>query len=262
MNYSTLNVQTQDAVIRVQMHRPEANNGINARLVRDLTDAIEQTQRNPDLRVFVLEGLPEVFCSGNDFQSLAQKSGDELSSREDIGRYYDVLQSLTEIPLTTVALIRGRVNAGGVGFAAACDLSIVHPEVNFALSEMLFGLLPACVLPFVVRRVGFQRAKLLALTTQPICAKQAVEWGLADEVDENLERRLRLRTARLACLEREAIGRLKTYVNQLSPLEETTRTRAIDTIEPLIADPKIRAAIGAFIREGIYPWQANTKSSS
>lgn len=262
MSSSPLRIEHEPGVLRVQMHRPEAANAIDAALVSGLTAAIDQARRQAELRVFVLEGLPDVFCIGNDFEALTRSSGDELSSREDIGRYFDVLTALTELPLVTVALVRGRANAGGVGFAAACDLVFSDPGATFALSELLFGLLPACVLPFLMRRIGFQRARRLALTTQPIGAEQALDWGLVDEISDDVERLLRLRTSRLACLEPAAIGRLKSYTNQLWTLHPETRRLAVDTIAPLIADPAIRSAIRDFVTEGIYPWQPrNTQSS-
>ncbi len=257
----TVFVQTDGSMLRAQINRPDANNSINDALLRDLTNALDDAVEAENVRVFVLEGLPDVFCTGNDFDALAHARDDQLSRPQDVAAYFDLLAKLTTAPLITTALVRGRVNAGGIGLVAACDLVVADRGASFGLSEMLFGLLPACVLPFLGRRIGPQRARLMALTTQPIDCATAADWGLVDEVSEDAERIVKLRASRFGCLSAEAIVRLKRYTDQLWPVDQRVRQVALDTITPLINDPRIRANIRHFIQDGVYPWQTSTSES-
>jgi polyketide biosynthesis enoyl-CoA hydratase PksH len=83
---------------------------------------------------------------------------------------------------------------------------------QFSLSELLFGVLPACVLP---RRVGFQKANYLALMTGPFSAAEARDCGLVDAIDEDSEALLRKHLLRLRCLSRSGISRYKRFMSRL-----------------------------------------------
>jgi polyketide biosynthesis enoyl-CoA hydratase PksH len=151
--------------------------------------------------------------------------------------------------------VRGRANAGGVGLAAACDLVLADRTATFALSELLFGLFPACVLPFLARRVGLQKAHFLTLSTRPIHAEEALAWGLADALGDDAEVLLRAHLRRLAHLEKSAIGRYKAYMAGLSDLVSQARHRALDANRTMFADPGVQRDIMRYVREMKFPWE-------
>jgi len=206
MGYETLTVDRRDGVLTVQLNRPEAGNAINARLVAELGQVVAQCEAADGPSVLVLSGSAEVFCAGGDFQATAASD-----VAEDPEPLYDLWLRLANGPFVSLAVARGRVNAGGVGLAAACDIVLADGTASFGLSEMLFGLFPACVLPFLIRRVGAQRAHYLTLTTQPVDAAQALAWGLVDAVEDPVEGLLRRHLARLRRLGKPAIGRYKRH---------------------------------------------------
>ena len=124
-------------------------------------------------------------------------------------------------PYVTVSNVRGKVNAGGLGFVAASDIALADESAQFSLSELLFGLYPACVLPFLIRRIGFQKAHYLTLMTQPISARQACEWGLVDAYEPLSDALLRRHLQRLRRLSKVAIRRYKNYASRISaPLQD------------------------------------------
>src|SRR5439155_22787849 len=94
---------------------------------------------------------------------------------------YDLLLQLETGSYITLSHVQGKANAGGIDIVAACDIVLADHAAQFSLSELLFGLFPACVLPFLIRRVGFQKAHYMTLMTQPISAQRAHTWGLVDE---------------------------------------------------------------------------------
>jgi len=252
MPYQTIKAEVRDNICYLQLNRPEANNSINAELVKECHDALSACAESAS--VVVLSGAPGVFCVGADFDAIASKAAQNAEPDDIAEPLYDLWLRLAAGPSVTVSLVRGKVNAGGIGFVAASDVVLADDSARFSLSEMLFGLYPACVLPFLVRRIGFQRAHYLTLTTAPISAKQAQEWGLVDccgEAEELLQRSL----MRLRRLSKRAIQQYKEYVGKiLTPLEEV-RPLAVAANRSLLRDPKNLRAIARYVELAIFPWE-------
>jgi polyketide biosynthesis enoyl-CoA hydratase PksH len=155
----------------------------------------------------------------------------------------------------TIANVRGQVNAGGVGFVAASDIVLADETAQFSLSELLFGLYPACVLPFLIRRIGFQKTHYLTLMTQPIAVKQASEWGLVDAFEPSTEVLLRRHLQRLRRLSKTAIRRYKSYMNQINPPLENLKDSAVAGNLEVFTDANNLQAITRYVERGLFPWE-------
>ncbi len=253
MDYETIKVQFQDAVCSLQIDRPGANNAINGRLVAECHHALDACEESA--AVVVLTGTPEVFCSGADFKALAGAPDAARAPEDGPGPLYDLWLRLAGGPFVTIAHVRGSANAGGVGFVAASDIVIADESARFSLSELLFGLYPACVLPFLVRRVGFQKAHYLTLTTQPVSARQACEWGLVDVCEPAGEVALRRHLQRLRRLSKVAIRRYKTYADRLGVPLRDLREAAVAGNREVFGDAANLRAIARYVERGLLPWE-------
>ena len=235
--------------------RPHAANTINRALVEQLTQLLLRC--DIEAKVVVLEGLPDVFCTGADFNELQQSAnGDDRRFEQTPQLLYDLWQRLACGPYITVAHVRGQTNAGGVGLVAACDLVLSEERATFALSELLFGLMPACVMPFLVRRIGVAKASYMTLTTQPIGAKQAEAWGLVDACSPDSEGLLRKQLLRLRRLRKDDIARYKRYVSSLDATLAASRSMALQANAEVFSDPTTRQNISRYVRTGKFPWEA------
>lgn len=252
--YETLRVRLQEPACFVQIHRPQANNTINAQLVSELNAVLSECAAN--VNVVVLEGLPEVFCFGADFQQISADIARDHEGPSDPGPLFDVWHQLASGPYVTIAHVRGKANAGGVGFVAACDIVVAQDTAQFSLSELLFGVYPACVLPFLIRRVGFQKAHYLTLMTQPITAQQAHAWGLVDAFDPSSDALLRKHLLRLRRLSKVAIRRYKAYMDALHGSLAAAKPLAVAGNKEVFSDPANVAGIVRYAERGIFPWEA------
>jgi polyketide biosynthesis enoyl-CoA hydratase PksH len=115
-----------------------------------------------------------------------------------------------------------------MGFVAASDVVIAGQNAKFGLSELLFGLYPACVLPFLIRRAGFQRANYMTLMTQPFSSRQALEWGVVDAVDQESRTLLLRHLTRLKCLPKTGILRYKSYTGRLYGFLPQSKSLAVE----------------------------------
>lgn len=251
MSYQTLSVAFDDGVCRVRFDRPEAGNAIDARMVEELGRvlALCDDGAEPPVTVLVLEGSADAFCVGGDFAATA--AGETL----DAAALYDLWRRLATGPYVSIALVHGRANAGGVGFVAASDLVLAGPGASFGLSELLFGLFPACVLPFLIRRVGRQKAHAMTLLTRPVGAAEALACGLADAVEDDPEALLGRHLSRLRLLGKPALGRYKSYLAEISDELERCRPAALAANRALFADPSVQRNIRRYVTELKLPWE-------
>lgn len=258
LTYSTLRVREQGSVLFARIHRPEADNAINATLVHELDDVFARAAHAEHTTVVVLEGLPEVFCFGADFGVISDAARSGQDTAFDPEPMFELFRRMAYADVLTVAHVRGKANAGGVGLVAACDVVIADESATFSLSELLFGLIPAVVLPYLIRRTGFQHAHYLAATTQTVDARQAHAWGLVDALGPDSEALLRRHLQRLGRLSKKGVARYKSYLRALSPLAEHTKDVALATNREVFADPDNVRAIRRYAEDGVFPWESRT----
>ncbi len=251
--FATLRVRHEAPVCTIQIYRPEANNTINNTLIEELWQVLDCCDEA--IRVVVLEGLPEVFCFGGDFQEIRDtviQGGGGDGSPE---RLFDLWRRLAEGPWVSVAHVRGKVNAGGIGFVAACDIVLADDQAVFSLSELLFGLIPAVVMPFLIRRIGFQKAHYMTLMTQPVSVMEAQQWGLVDVYEANSANLLRKHLLRLRRLSKTGLRRYKGYMTRLQPSLDLSREKAIATNKEVFSDRENLAKIVRYVETGQFPWE-------
>jgi polyketide biosynthesis enoyl-CoA hydratase PksH len=255
MTYDTLNVTFREGLCRIAFNRPEVGNAINGRMIEEISSVLElcAADTGPDGRpvtVLVIEGGEDVFCAGGDFEAIS-----ETGSAGDPAPLYDIWLKLAEGPFVTVSLVRGRVNAGGVGFVAASDIVIAEKTARFGLSELLFGIYPACVLPYLIRRMGRRGAHYMTLMTRPVSAEEALSSGLVDVLAEDGEETLRRHLARLRHLARPALARYKSYLAGCVGDPAQDRQRALEANRTMFSDPAVLAGIRRYVTKLKFPWE-------
>jgi polyketide biosynthesis enoyl-CoA hydratase PksH len=253
MTYQTIQVQFQGSTCYLQINRPEANNTISGRLVSECHDVLNACEESVTL--VVLRGSPEVFCMGADFKAIAGASKGFYEGDDAPELLYDLWLRLATGPYVTISQVRGKANAGGVGFVAASDIVLADETAQFSLSELLFGLYPACVLPFLMRRVGFQKAHYLTLMTQPITAKQACEVGLVDAFEASSEALLRRHLLRLQRISKTAIRRYKSYMSRIGDPLHNLKAPAAAANREIFSDAQNLQAIARYVQYGVFPWE-------
>ncbi len=255
MTAETLKVTYRDGLCRILLNRPEVGNAINGQMVQELSAVLAQCSREDacdgkPVTIVVLEGGEDVFCAGGDFEAVA-----ENGTAGDPGPLYDIWLQLASGPFISVSVVRGRVNAGGVGFVAASDIVIAEEAATFGVSELLFGIYPACVLPFLIRRIGRQRAHYMTLMTKSVSATDAHGAGLVDVMTENAELALRQHLARLRHLTRPAIASYKTYLSGCSGEPMKDRSAALEANRTMFSDPQVLNGIRRYVEDLKFPWE-------
>lgn len=251
--FTTLRVRFDDDIAYLQIHRPEANNAINDSLIAEFTAAMDICDTRA--KIVVVEGLPDVFCFGADFAELQKSFDGDGVPQQNPGPMYDLWRRLATGPFVSIAHVRGKANAGGMGFVAACDIVLSDSAAVFSLSELLFGLMPACVLPFLVRRIGFAKANFMTLSTQPVTVQTAHEWGLVDAFEDNSENLLRKNLLRLRRLNKKSVTRYKRYMASIENSLDTAESKALAANVDVFSDVENLQRISRYVKTGQFPWE-------
>jgi enoyl-CoA hydratase/carnithine racemase len=201
-------------------------------------------------RSVVLKGGPEGFCRGLDFSEF-QTGAREIAS--NVEAFAACLEMIRLCPKPTVAFVEGETIGGGVGLAAACDGVLATSNSTFALTELLFKIAPAVILPYLALRILPQKLKWMALTAEPWSAERAMNIGLVDVCCEASQSRAILKSLirNLNRLDPEAVEAWKRMTERIpSP---GTRD-GIQWTALRLQDGKIQETFLKFIETGIPPW--------
>lgn len=145
-------------------------NALNARLINGIGDGLTQALADEAVRVVLLTHDGPVFCAGADL-----KGGGQEEARFG---FPEVLTLMQDSPKPVVAVLRGPAMGGGVGLAAAADLSLASTDVTFGFTEVRIGLAPAMISVVCLPKLSKADAAELFLTGRKIPAARAAEVGL------------------------------------------------------------------------------------
>jgi polyketide biosynthesis enoyl-CoA hydratase PksH len=247
-----LRVQQTGHMLALTIDRPAERNAIDRELLDEMAAAIARAESDSEIRVVAIQGQSGVFCTGTDLAAATDTARPVVE--ESARRYFRLLRLLTTTPKIVVSLVEGEAAAGGMGLLAASDHVICSETATFRLPEILLGLLPACVLPFLVRRVGFQRAYQMALTGAKLDARRAVELGVADQLASDTRDALRRFLLSIDRIPGSVAVRLKEYMSRFSPIPADAEDAAIACIADLVGEPQNIARVKDLIGHGL--WQA------
>lgn len=178
-------------VARVWLNRPHKKNAVTVELLHRLDEIIKEVDADPDLKVLVLRGVNNQFCSGFDLDELL---GDFVGTTNamDVGVLSaQVCDRLYSMNTPSVAVLEGYVTAGGFELMISCDFAIAADDAkigDFHIRRALFGGAgPIYRLP---RMIGLRKTKELMLTGKLLSGKEAKDFDLindsapADKLDE------------------------------------------------------------------------------
>ena len=250
--FETVLVKEISHGIEVVINRVEKQNTINDRLLLDLNAVLDQAESDPKIKVVILRGQKGFFCKGMDFDERVKINKGEQS--EDHSAMMRLLKRFTLSPKVIVSIVEGKVIAGGVGLVAASDFVIGTPESEFSLSEAMWGLLPANILPFIIRRTGFQKAYMMTLTIRVVSGEEALAMNLIDELSENPDTVLRQLKLKLSRISEETTSDLKKFFRKLWIIDEQMEQTAIDELKRLVQEPRVIRNIERFTQDQKFPW--------
>jgi methylglutaconyl-CoA hydratase len=260
MSYSHLRRTDEGPVATVALARPEARNALNAALISEVTRCFEELAEDESVRAVVLTGEGPSFCAGADVGYMRDTAGFSYEENlEDARRLADMFLEVDDLPKPVVAKVRGAAIGGGVGLVAAADVAVAEGGTRFAFSEVRLGIAPATIAPFVVRKIGYSRARALFLTGERFDAGRAREIGLVHEVVPEVELDATVERVVVQLLQggpaaQAAIKELLRQIEATEPME------ALGIMTQLIAELRVgeegQEGLGAFLEKREPFWRS------
>jgi enoyl-CoA hydratase/carnithine racemase len=246
----------------------EHGNLLGPESLNELAAAIIRSQGDQAVRAVLLRSNGPSFCLGMDLGLLATAAPPHAleAARGAVSLYADVLHKIFSSSLPFVCLLEGDVKAGGVGLACVCDIILATPRVTFEMAEVLFGLIPANVLPYLLRiRVPVQKVRYLVMSSKKLSAEEALRLNLVDELVPVCESEKRVREVlkRLLRSKPGALADVKAFTFELmgKPLLEAEAT-AQQMLLNMLNDQSVSAGIRAFLEGGLPSWFARFEPKS
>ncbi|MCU0645798.1 MAG: enoyl-CoA hydratase/isomerase family protein [bacterium] len=181
--YKTIKYSVKNKVAWVTLNRPEIHNAFNETMIGELLELYQTIGNMPDVRVAVITGAGKSFCAGADLNWMGGviKYSYEQNLNESL-QLAELFYTMYSLPKPTIAMVNGAAIGGGAGMVAVNDFVIASDQAKFSFSEVKLGLVPACISPYVIRKVGENRSQELFLSGERMDAQKALQFGFANQV--------------------------------------------------------------------------------
>jgi enoyl-CoA hydratase len=189
-------VERDDHVMILTMNRPERRNALSPSMMQKMSEAWDEINADPAIRVAILTGAGGAFCAGADLAAMTQShpgdafqrgSGDDGEGAEsvsDIGK--GVIKPLLKgflLDKPLIAAVEGSAVAGGTEILQGTDIRIAGESARFGVSEVRWGLYPLGGSVVRLRRqIPYAVAADILLTGRHVMAPEAKDLGLISEV--------------------------------------------------------------------------------
>jgi enoyl-CoA hydratase len=179
MNFENVIVEKDGAIAVVTLNRPQALNALSYGLVKDLCLAMQELDRDREVRVMIVTGGEKVFAAGADIKEMADRGPFDERIHERLD-YRDQINKMTK---PVIAAVSGFALGGGCELAMSCDIIIASETARFGQPEVNLGIIPGSGgTQRLTRLLGKHRAMEMVLTGDIVNAADAERFGLVNRV--------------------------------------------------------------------------------
>ena len=261
MSYTTFKLDKNGPLARITLDRPDVRNAFDEVMIEELSSVADELATDDDVRVLVLTGAGKVFCAGADLnwmKKVATYSYEE--NLEDARFFAKMMEKLYRLPKATIAMVNGPCMGGGVGLVSTCDVVVASTDAVFALREILLGIAPATISPYVLRKIGERWAHDYFLTGRKFDAARGHEMGLVNDVTApaDLEAQTQRWVKRFLHAGPEALKATKELISEVawSSIEEVQDYMA-ETIAQLRGSDEGQEGFNAFFDKRKPEWDVD-----
>ena len=178
-NYQYILVERDERVGIVTLNRPNERNALNNQLVGELADAMQEFERDEEIRCIVVTGAGEKsFAAGADIKEMSDKSPMQMM----LGGF-EAWRRMRYIHKPLIAAVGGYALGGGCELAMLCDMIVASENARFGQPEILLGVMPgAGGTQRLARTLGKYRTMEIVLTGTQVTAQEMQALGLVNRV--------------------------------------------------------------------------------
>lgn len=179
MTYENITASRDGGIAVITLNRPAVLNALNQATMDELVRALEELERDPEIRCVVLTGAGRAFAAGADIKEMAGATAPEMLA----GYRFQQWERIRKITLPVIAAVNGLALGGGCELSMLCDMIVAAETAQFGQPEINLGIMPgAGGTQRLTRAIGKARAMEMVLTGRTISARQAEALGLVTRV--------------------------------------------------------------------------------
>ena len=245
-------------VATLTLDRAEKHNALSQAMIDGLTEVAGQIADDAAIRVVVLAGAGRTFCAGGDLGWMRdQMAADAAQKSVAAQSLAAMLEALNTLPKPLIGRVHGNAFGGGVGMISVCDVVIAADYARFGLTETRLGLIPGTIGPYVMARIGADKAREVFMSSRIFDAAEARRLGLvarivpADDLDQAVAAEV---APYLACAP-GAVAAAKAYVRTLNPpADESLIAASVDALIAQWDSAEAKEGISAFFERRKPAW--------
>jgi enoyl-CoA hydratase len=181
MNYEFILVtpEAKKHIALIQLNRPKELNALNLQLMLELKDALQNLDKNDEVRCIIITGNQQAFAAGADIKQMESRTPVDLIKIDQFETWDQIRKTSKPI----IAAVCGFALGGGCELAMTCDMIVAGESAKFGQPEIKIGIMPgAGGTQRLTRAVGKALAMEMVLTGKFISAEEAQKAGLINRV--------------------------------------------------------------------------------
>ena len=179
MEFILVDKQLAPYVAQISLNRPKDLNALNLQLMQELRTALQQLDKDDDVRVIIITGNERAFAAGADIKQMADKSAIDMLMIDQFATWDQIRKTRKPI----IAAVSGFALGGGCELAMTCDMIIASETAQFGQPEIKIGVMPgAGGTQRLSKAIGKAKAMELVLSGRFINADEAYARGLVNKV--------------------------------------------------------------------------------
>ncbi|HEX9144288.1 MAG TPA: enoyl-CoA hydratase-related protein, partial [Candidatus Binatia bacterium] len=179
MDFENVIVEKDGVIAVVTLNRPQQLNALSYALFKDLSLAMQELDRDDQIRVIIVTGGQKVFAAGADIKEMADRGPFDERLQERLA-YRDRINKISK---PVIAAVSGFALGGGCELAMSCDIVVAAENARFGQPEINLGIIPGSgATQRLPRLVGKHRAMEMMLTGEFMSAADAERFGLVNRV--------------------------------------------------------------------------------
>lgn len=214
--YTALSFERNGPIARIVLNRPDAANGMNDAMTRELA-LVAALCDAPGIKAVVLTGAGRFFCAGGDLKAVAASPlGPGRFIKGIADDLHRAISTFARMDAVLITAVNGVAAGAGFSLAVAGDLVLAADTASFTMAYTKAGLSPdGAASYFLPRLAGIRRAQELMLTNRVLTAAEAAEWGLLTEVvpAAELDGRARTLAEQMAATAKGSNGTVKRLLH-------------------------------------------------
>ena len=238
--YQTIETEIHDRICTIWLNRPAVHNAFDETMLVELADCFENLPGD-NILCIVLRGRGKSFCAGVDLNWMKNAALNNYNKNyKESLLLSKCFYTIYTCPKTTIAIVHGVSLGGANGLLAACDFAYCADDAVFSLSEVKIGIVPACISPYIIKRLGEFGTRELMLTGRRIHGQEAEKFRLVNKSVpvEKLDEYVSSVISMLSTSGPEAMSHCKKLIHEVS--NNLTMDEAYDYTARIIAE--IRAS--------------------